>query len=337
MKKSNIALAALALIASTAAMAEGVTIYGTLDASITKASKTSTGFDGSGNWNGTNWGLKGSEDLDGGMKATFNVEQGLNIGTGSLANGGTPTAAGTMFNRQANVGLSGEFGGIKAGLQTSPFIGAALNGVANGNESFYVPLLVMAGTGMTAGGGTGTGQGGGFFIPNSVSYTTPTVGGITGSALTQLDSGVAANKYSAYSVAYAAGDLSVAAGYQNRAGLGGYTGTTVNAAYQMGEARLVAGYHISEPTGAAKINTYNLGVSYAVAPKTAVSLQYARNDQAAAKSIVNVGAQYTLSKTTYLYATLSQGQKGAMTLYSGAASYTTGNQTGYAIGLVKGF
>jgi predicted porin len=351
MRNTKIALAVLALVASTAAMAQA-TVYGNLDASLASQTNGNLNFDGTGNWNGTNMGVKGSEDLENGMKATYQLEMGLNLSNGGQANGGTggATQAAGIFNRQANIGLAGDFGSVKAGLQLSPFIAAALNGVANSNESFYVPLLVMAGdrTLNYAGNNGTTGNNnlsGGFFVPNAVSFTTPSVGGFTASALSRLKNAVTTDKYDAYSLTYAAGDISVAAAYQgvNNSAAGASSGMVVNGAYQMGPARLVAGYHkYSVDSTNASLNTYNVGASYEVVANTAVSLQYAKNNATNSATIINLGLQHNLSKTTYLYATASRGTNGAGVLYSsfvatamGGASTTTTN--GYAVGMVKSF
>jgi predicted porin len=361
MRNTKIALAVLALVASTAAMADSATLYGSFDTSVAKQSGGRMAFDGSGNWNGTVLGIQGSEDLEGGMKATYNVEMGLNLGTGQHDNGGTSAssattdAAGTasttsfsstgnVFNRKANVGLAGDFGSVKLGLQLTPFIAAALNGVANNNESFYVPLLIMSGNrtaemfgaGGPASGSTATG---GFFIPNAVSYTTPSVGGFNATALKQLDAGTAANQYYSYNATYAAGDVSVAAGYQNRDA--DYTGTVLTGAYQMGAAKLTAGYIKYQPVGGTDINTYNLGGSYAVSDKISTSLQYARNNATNAATITNVGVQYSLSKRTHLYTTVSRATNGAAALYSargtGLGAASTVSTTGYAVGVYHTF
>ncbi|MEO0315902.1 MAG: Gram-negative porin, partial [Pseudomonadota bacterium] len=81
MRKTQVALAAMALVASTAVLADGVTVYGTLDTSVTKTSGSSNAFDGTGNWGTSLFGIKGSEDLGNGMTASFNLEGGLNAGS----------------------------------------------------------------------------------------------------------------------------------------------------------------------------------------------------------------------------------------------------------------
>ena len=51
------------------------------------------------------------------MKATFVLESGIDIPSGALGN-----SNGNLFGRQAWIGLSGNFGAVKAGLQYSPFV-----------------------------------------------------------------------------------------------------------------------------------------------------------------------------------------------------------------------
>jgi predicted porin len=53
----------------------------------------------SGGMNTSRWGLRGSEDLGGGLKAVFNLEGGILMDTGAQD--------GALFKRQANVGLEG--------------------------------------------------------------------------------------------------------------------------------------------------------------------------------------------------------------------------------------
>ncbi len=351
MRNTKIALAVLALVASTAAMADGATVYGSLDASMAKTSTGNLSFDGSGNWGGSYFGISGSEDLDGGMKATYAIEGGLNIGTGGQDNGGTSAmntagtaaqTAGAVFNRQGNVGLSGDFGSVKAGLQLSPYIGAVANGIAGGN-SFFVPLLIMSADQSANGAsvtGTGATTNGGFFIPNAVSYTSPSMGGFSATVLSQVSAGVDANKYTAYSGNFAQGDVSVAAAYQSKTN--DYSSTAATAGYQMGQLRLSGGYiKYSETAADADINTYTVGAAYAVTEKATVNANYARNNATNAATITNLSAYYSLSKNTGLYATYSRGTNGAGTLYStrgdGITGASTASQTGYAVGIRKMF
>ncbi len=128
MKKSLIALAVLA--ASGAAMAQSsVTLYGVADLSLAKASGSSMQMSGNGVLNNGNsrLGVRGVEDLGGGLKASFNFEQGINAESGA-------TDAVT-FQRNAWMALQGGFGRIQMGRTLTPsFFGVAaweLTGTAN--------------------------------------------------------------------------------------------------------------------------------------------------------------------------------------------------------------
>ncbi len=342
MKKTQFALAALAFVASTAAFAEGsTTVYGRLDVSASRVTGQATQMLHS-NWDTSVIGVKGSDELTGGMKASFQLEGGLNAATGEVANGGT--AAG-LFNRLANVSLAGDFGSTGLGLQFSPFVGAALNGVATGNESFYVNMLVMAGA--TGGTTYGSQTTGGFFIPNAVSYSTPNIGGISATALTQIANGSdatkpTASKYDAVAVNYAAGDLSVAGGYQ-KSGTAATTAYTVSAAYNMGPARIAGGYITSNPDAAAtaSTNTYHLGASYNLAENLTASVNYAKNNATTSQTLTVAGLQYSLSKRTYVYGIAGRGTNGILPLYgslaTGSTPAATASTTGYSVGVVTNF
>lgn len=96
---SRIAPAALLALASSASHAQvastSVTLYGFIDSSVryqqTKAGNSLSVVDGAElGWAGSRWGLIGSEDLGGGMKAIFNLENGFSLDavfilTGQLA------------------------------------------------------------------------------------------------------------------------------------------------------------------------------------------------------------------------------------------------------------
>jgi predicted porin len=78
------------------------------------------------------FGLKGSEDLGGGLKAVFTLEQGFSLDTGAAgtvpARGSwideeeyVPGSASGAFSREATVGLQGNFGTVKLGKQYNAF------------------------------------------------------------------------------------------------------------------------------------------------------------------------------------------------------------------------
>ena len=139
MKKSLFALAALGAFAGAAQAQSSVSIYGNLDA--TEAYISGSGFKSvalTASANTTSlWGLKGSEDMGGGMKMGFDLKSELNLATGqtgstsnvspvSTANGNSAanqggtggTGGGTtnLFNRGANIFVSSaSLGEVKVG------------------------------------------------------------------------------------------------------------------------------------------------------------------------------------------------------------------------------
>ncbi|CAM2156750.1 general bacterial porin, GBP family [Pararobbsia alpina] len=125
-----------ALVASVAQAQSSVTLYGILDAGIMYTNNVSkNGSSGhlwqatSGNINGTRFGLRGTEDLGGGLSAIFVLENGFNIQNGKQAQDGR------LFGRQSWVGISStEFGAITLGRQYD-FL-----------TDFIEPLTSIAGT-----------------------------------------------------------------------------------------------------------------------------------------------------------------------------------------------
>ncbi|MBC8742267.1 porin [Paraburkholderia sp. UCT31] len=114
MKKSLLALAALGAFAGVAHAQSSVTLYGIVDVGINM--NTNSGGKhlynmSSGVLQGSRFGLRGTEDLGGGLKALFVLENGFDVTNGKLGQGGL------MFGRQAYVGLSSQFGTVTLGRQ----------------------------------------------------------------------------------------------------------------------------------------------------------------------------------------------------------------------------
>lgn len=114
-EKSLIALAVLA--ASGAAMAQSsVTLFGIVDTGVSyvdnaSGSDAKYGVHSSGNAT-SRLGLRGTEDLGGGLKAGFWLE-------GEIF-GDNGNASGFDFKRESTVRLSGNFGEVRLGRETTP-------------------------------------------------------------------------------------------------------------------------------------------------------------------------------------------------------------------------
>src|ERR1700675_5106106 len=106
--KKVLATSALGLVALGAHAQSSVRLYGIVDTGIGyQSSQTSLGSTSGGRsvtkmingiWAGSRFGLKGAEDLGGGTKAIFQLEEGFNSATGAQS------VSGLGFNRQAWVG-----------------------------------------------------------------------------------------------------------------------------------------------------------------------------------------------------------------------------------------
>jgi predicted porin len=135
--KKILATATLAAIAGTAHAQSSVTLYGLIDAGVTYVnhSRTSTGGSGKlfkyddGVAQASRWGLRGTEDLGGGLKAIFVLENGFSTANGTAAQGGA------MFGRQAYVGLTQNgIGSVTFGRQYS-FSTDYLSNYATGGQT----------------------------------------------------------------------------------------------------------------------------------------------------------------------------------------------------------
>jgi predicted porin len=103
------------MLAGTAGAQSSVTLYGIVDSGVTYTNNQqghSAWQATAGNESGPRWGMLGTEDLGGGLKANFRLENGFNLENGMLGQGGR------MFGRQAWVGISkNPFGALTLGRQ----------------------------------------------------------------------------------------------------------------------------------------------------------------------------------------------------------------------------
>ena len=206
-------LAAIAMaIASPAVFAQSsVTLYGLIDVSgqYIKSGTTTLRELTNGGLAGSRIGFKGTEDLGGGTFVDFVLEGGLNIDTGTSAQGGA------LFGRQAFGALrNANFGTLSAGRQYSSLYiqsgefsafsnvtgtgasTAIIGGYAGGYEPVQGGGTAVAAPAVVAGGPTTTAavnstnseslNGGPARVNNSVRYTTPSFSGFKASALVGL-------------------------------------------------------------------------------------------------------------------------------------------------------
>lgn len=122
-------LAALLGVPLLATAQTSVTVYGVVDVSIRRADNFSVAGQSvtqlnDGVYGTSRWGLRGREDLGGGMKAIFSLENGFDPSTGTLlnadanaTNGSGAAPNGRLFGREALVGLESPLGLVTLGRQ----------------------------------------------------------------------------------------------------------------------------------------------------------------------------------------------------------------------------
>ncbi len=243
LKKVAVAGAVLAFAGGAIAQSS-VTLYGIADAfagqkstgiGAAKVQRTVVDTDGMAN---SRWGLRGSENLGGGLKAEFQFESLFDITNGATTQVTTVPAsvAPQLFSSQAWVGVSGGFGNVKLGRQVSPF--HSFVGLTN---NLY-DATAFSTTGTVWGQGSLPNYVGRF--DNAISYESPVFNGFSG----KVALGFGENKALATPTTPA---LSAA------------RNTSLNIKYAKGP--LVAGYSFQEqtPQGSAPALKYNLlGGSY---------------------------------------------------------------------------
>jgi GBP family porin len=122
MKYRNLAAASALLVTCAAHAQSSVTLFGVIDEGLVYVNSQRTGSsttNGASNWlvnsgsvSTSRWGLRGTEDLGGGLGAIFWLENGFNASSGKFNNGGD------LFGRQAYVGLTdNRYGALTLGRQ----------------------------------------------------------------------------------------------------------------------------------------------------------------------------------------------------------------------------
>ena len=320
MKKSLLALAALSTIAGVAQAQSSVTLYGTMDASFAyvqnagqadstsqgtlKSTAQPNGTAGSGSttnfatgnlvsglvdgaFSSSVWGLKGSEDLGGGMKAIFQAEGDL-----SPNNGGTMQNG--IFRRGAFVGLQGGFGEITLGLRANPLVAAHAGTMPVSNNSFNVGVKTAMGFGDD-------------FTKNALTYVTPQMNGLQATiqygASNTVDQAVNGTALIA-AATYAVGNFDARIAYQTRNGIDAAGGTqnptgcpmpvadltctatgapSATASYAYMADGVVQQAAVASPAG--NKTTYLAGMKYKVSPALQVGVAWVHNDYSSGAQI----------------------------------------------------
>jgi predicted porin len=297
---------ALSAVLATPASAE-VTLYGILD---TYVGYTNAGGKGaqtamqSGGLSASRVGIRGSENLGGGIHATFDLENGI------LTNSGAATDPTLAFSRNAWVGLGSQYGEVRLGRQNSTLL--LMHGKFDAfSGGTYGSFLHNASTFA-------------FRYDNMITYWSPNVAGFTFSAGVSLGGKTsphdALNAYVG-SIEYQRGPLYLGVSHAEQNGANGEINTKTTFAggsYQFGAMTWYFGYYRGNNLGSNTAtnvegkyhSVYELSAGYRFTPALRVvgGVGYAQDSSGQQNNAgeVSLGAFYSLSKRTLLYGTVER-------------------------------
>lgn len=324
MKKSLVALALLGAFASAAQAQSSVTIYGTLDAGVSKTTDKTTAI---GKRDNNKLGFKGVEDLGSGLKALFQLEIRYEPDTGTVENNTRP-----LFQGQSRVGLQGDFGTVRIGRGLTAFQESSTafepwNGIGS-PAGFQTDLAIAAYTSDPLGVASNSKN----RFSNAVFYNTPVIGGFQLNATVASKEGISGGsavvgKGTLLLPQYAAEAQAAAVPYSlsgtyNNGPIGAMLAYERNAVETklwsvaasfkpVPELKVMGSYQRQDEDHTKATNTktkaWVLGANYTMGPgKLLVGYGQKNPDGAAFKTKqASVGYEYSLSKRTYIYADLS--------------------------------
>ena len=290
-KPSHLLLALLAVVGSSAAMAQSsVTLYGRVNTTVEHQKIGDNTVNGMFN-NSSRFGFRGTEDLGGGLKAGFVLESGFRSddGVGSYSNG---KPMGMNFGRQSELNLSGGFGMLRLGNIPSASNDATADIVSmhnhdTGSSADMLYAYVLRDT-------------------NKIAYRTPNFGGLNVEAGVSLHEDVPGEK-NAFDLAvnYEMGALGLGAGYTKEGDVNQFA---LRANYTTGPF-VLAGYYQRDKNAyfddGGKRDTFRIAGAYMMgASEFHVNVGRAgkyKNVPDSAATQYTIAYNYNLSKRTKLY------------------------------------
>ena len=329
-----IAAAAL-LVCSTAQAQSTVQLYGLVDASVGQF-QNAGGIKlkrlDSGNLSTSYLGFKGTEDLGGGLNASFVLESFFLVDSGGASR---VPGVDSFWARNANVSLSGGFGRLRLGRQGPPLFVSTLLFNAFGDSFGFSPAIrqyYSAPYGTPLVGDSGWN--------NAIGYSTPSFGGLSVNLLVAAGEGAATAKGPnvGANVLYFGGPFAFTAAYQKVEaqgvlgrpisafpGFASQKAYQVGGSYKLGDVKLFAQYGKIKTDATADVDTTNIHLSASASmgqgnllAAYGVSDRETQGSTSKPKSkMLSLGYVYNLSKRTELY-TVYMSDK-----YTGLASGNT--------------
>lgn len=304
MKKSLVALAVLAGFAGAAAAQSSVTLFGVIDvaARYTKANGQNVKQLTNDGSSSSRFGVRGVEDLGGGLKAGFWLEGALAADTG--------TADSSRFwGRRASVSLMGDFGEVRLGrgktstrLVVDDFDVYSTTGLGDVTRVYNT----LGSSTQTINRADNLAQ---YFLPGGL-------GGAYGSFDVAAGEGAVGAKSYGGRLGWKDSAINVAAGYQSTEGVATakFKQISLGASYDFGMAK-VSGLWSQLKFNSLKQNIYTIGAVVPVTTAGSVLAQFSDAETNSAADRVagtagdakfyTVGYLHNLSKRTSLYTTAS--------------------------------
>lgn len=288
---------------------------------------------GSGGMTTSWWGMAGTEDLGGGLKASFALTAFFRVDGGEAGrfNGDTP------FSRDAYVSLSGGFGAVTLGRGKAPNFLPTVMFNPMGDSFTFSPLVLHADVSLFNGTGWGAAVPSDTGWSNQITYTTPSLAGLKANIHYQLgelatDSG---KNNVGLNLLYAAGPLGLTAFWErdqiSNPVPAALAGGATRSVWMLGgsyDASVVKGFltygkSTSDLAGAADKTTVSLGLSAPLGGgKVLAAWAQTKVDNGGnTRDTVTIGYDYNLSKRTDLYAMLMNDK---ITNYDSGSSFGLG-------------
>lgn len=321
MKKSLLALAVLGAFAGAASAQSSVTLYGRVDLSLAKNIGLNVPSFEMQNGSGSRLGVRGVEDLGGGLKAFFNIEHRFNADTGTNPNA-------RFWHGRSLVGLEGGFGKVSLGREYTP--------------AFLLSQLVadpwgwdtVAANSRATGGLIATVR-----ADNSITYNFAASGFSFGAQVALKEGG---DKHG-FSLGgqYAAGPLVVGAGYERPVNTVDTNWTTLNGSFDLGMVK-IGGLFGTGKLGGSKHRSWLLSATAPIGGgELRAAIGQVRNSSAdvTASRQFSLGYHYALSKRTTVYADLVNDKKYVDFLAGrpGAPANPDKTKTGFDVGIKHNF
>ncbi|MEO7547720.1 MAG: porin [Ramlibacter sp.] len=321
MKKQIAGLIATACLAPAAHAQSQIQLYGVVDIAAGRLSTQAPGapnaaitnIDGVHNGGVTTsfFGFRGTEDLGGGLKANFQLEAFFRADTGASGRFGPLPTQDAFFSRVATVGLQGNWGEVKLGAIANPAWLSLIFSSPFGGNSVVSPAFRQQFNGSTRGNNPLDTS-----LPNSIAYTTPSLGGAFATLAVQAREATPGGSNLVGNVIWRGGPAMLTAAFEHvRHAPGGTTALDqdhylLGGSYDLQVVKLFAQYaRLDNDLARTQDKMPQLGLTIPVGPGE-FQLASARDRTTGAvnrtRTTTSLGYIHNLSKRTSVYAMLAR-------------------------------